>query len=74
MESLSVRFQTIDSQKQLVSMLRNRYEGVTLLGETEPRCPMNLRSVELLGHPRTEGLVEEIKGILGKSNVFWADE
>ncbi|KIO33138.1 hypothetical protein M407DRAFT_18003 [Tulasnella calospora MUT 4182] len=69
MESFSVGLGTTGSQKQLISMLKNRYEG----GETELRCPMNLRSVELRGKPRTEGLVEEIRGILGEANVFWAD-
>ncbi|KIO33137.1 hypothetical protein M407DRAFT_18002 [Tulasnella calospora MUT 4182] len=58
-ESLSLRFQTTESQKQLTSMLRNRYEG----GKAELRCPMNLRFIELRGGPRPEGLVEEIKGI-----------
>ncbi|KIO33136.1 hypothetical protein M407DRAFT_18001 [Tulasnella calospora MUT 4182] len=69
MESFSVGLGTMESQKQLISMLKNRYEG----GETESRCPMNLRSVKLRGEPRTEGLVEEIKGILGEVHVFWAN-
>ncbi|KAG8912249.1 hypothetical protein FRC01_005200 [Tulasnella sp. 417] len=74
LESISVKFQTIGSQKKLISMLRNRYQGATLRGETESTCPLNLRSVELRGQPQTEGLVEEIKGIIGEASVFWADE
>ncbi|KIO33160.1 hypothetical protein M407DRAFT_241168 [Tulasnella calospora MUT 4182] len=73
MESLSVEFKAIESQKELISMLRSRYEGTTQSAETDLRCPMNLRSVELRGQPRTEGLVEEIRGILGEVDVFWAN-
>lgn len=70
MESFSFGFGAMESQKQLISMLRNRYEG----GKTELRCPMNLRSVGLLGElrPGGEGLMEEIKWILGEVDVFWA--
>ncbi|KIO31188.1 hypothetical protein M407DRAFT_19809 [Tulasnella calospora MUT 4182] len=73
LESLSVGLKTMEmeSQKQLISMLKNRYEGANSTGETELRCPMNLRSVELRGEARIEGLAEEIKGILGGVDVFW---
>ncbi|KIO28965.1 hypothetical protein M407DRAFT_21871 [Tulasnella calospora MUT 4182] len=71
MESLRVGFETIESQGRLISILRSRYEEASSRGETELRRPMNLQSVELRGGPRNEGLVEEIKGILGEANVFW---
>ncbi|KIO19669.1 hypothetical protein M407DRAFT_30669 [Tulasnella calospora MUT 4182] len=72
MESLSIGFDTIGSQKEFISMLRNRYEatpGIETIGRS--RCPMSLKSVELRGGPRNEGLVEEIRGILGEVHVFW---
>ncbi|KAG8904744.1 hypothetical protein FRC01_008615 [Tulasnella sp. 417] len=74
LESISVKFQTVGSQKRFISMLRNRYQGATSAGETESTCPLNLRSVELRGEPQTEGLVEEIKEIIGEASVFWADD
>ncbi|KAG8899529.1 hypothetical protein FRC01_010479, partial [Tulasnella sp. 417] len=72
MESISVGFDSIESQREFVSMLRSRYGEATSGNERESRCPMNLRSVELRGRPETEGLVEEIVEILGEANVFWA--
>lgn len=52
-------------------MLRNRYQGVTVAGETGSKCPLKLRSVELRAYNKIKGPVEEIKGILGEVNVFW---
>ncbi|KAG8929317.1 hypothetical protein FRC01_004539 [Tulasnella sp. 417] len=72
MESLSVGLNRVESSMQLISMLRSRYQGATAEGETGLRCPMNLRSVELRGKLNTEGLVEEIREILGEVDVFWA--
>ncbi|KAG8909121.1 hypothetical protein FRC01_007118, partial [Tulasnella sp. 417] len=74
LESLSVTFLAVESQEPLISMLRDRYQGASLQGETESTRPMSLRSVELRGTPRTEGLAEEIKGILGEANVGWVNE
>ncbi|KAG8919399.1 hypothetical protein FRC01_001304 [Tulasnella sp. 417] len=74
LESLTVGFKTVESQERLVSMLRARYQGATSHGETESTRPRSLRSVELRGEPRAVGLVEEIQGILGEANVFWANE
>ncbi|KAG8950008.1 hypothetical protein FRC04_008087 [Tulasnella sp. 424] len=72
LESLSVRFDTVESQRELIALLQSRYGNTASASGTETRCPTNLRSVELRGRPRTEGLVEEIMGILGEANVFWA--
>ncbi|KAG8923991.1 hypothetical protein FRC01_012078 [Tulasnella sp. 417] len=66
MESLSVGLNRNESMLQLIVMLAIRYQGATAEGETGPRCPMNLRSVELRGQLKTEGLVEEIREILGE--------
>ncbi|KIO22937.1 hypothetical protein M407DRAFT_244987, partial [Tulasnella calospora MUT 4182] len=76
MESLSVGFEHPESQRQLIFMLRGRYEEATPRGETGLSRPMSLRSVELRGRPelRAEGLVEEIRRIIGGADVFWADD
>ncbi|KAG8929315.1 hypothetical protein FRC01_004537 [Tulasnella sp. 417] len=73
-ESLSVGLNQIDSDTQFISMLRSRYQGATAEGGTGLRCPMNLKSVELRGQLKTEGLVREIREILGEVDVFWAKE
>ncbi|KAG8974741.1 hypothetical protein FRC05_006901 [Tulasnella sp. 425] len=72
LESLSVKFHTAESQRELIALLQSRYGNTTSASGTETRCPTSLRSVELRGRPITEGLVDEIKGILGEANVFWA--
>ncbi|KAG8974743.1 hypothetical protein FRC05_006903 [Tulasnella sp. 425] len=72
LECLSVGFNTMDPQRELIALLQSRYGNPASPSGTEPRCPTSLRSVELRGQPITEGLVDEIKGILGEVNVFWA--
>ncbi|KIO21383.1 hypothetical protein M407DRAFT_245477 [Tulasnella calospora MUT 4182] len=74
METLSIGFDTIESQEEFIVILRDRYEEATSGTETESRCPVNLKSVELRGRPRAEGLVENIRGILGEVNVFWPSQ
>ncbi|KIO25197.1 hypothetical protein M407DRAFT_25421 [Tulasnella calospora MUT 4182] len=74
LESLSIGFGTIESQEELIAMLRGQYEEATSGNETESRCPVSLKSVELRGRSRAEGLVEKIRGILGEVNVFWDSE
>ncbi|KIO22945.1 hypothetical protein M407DRAFT_27590 [Tulasnella calospora MUT 4182] len=75
MESLSVGFHHLESQKQLIVMLGSRYEQATPRGETGLSRPMSLRSVELRSPPelRTEELVEEIRRIIRGADVFWTN-
>ncbi|KAG8950002.1 hypothetical protein FRC04_008081 [Tulasnella sp. 424] len=72
LESLSVVFYTEESQRCLIALLQSGYGTPSSASRTETRFPTSLRSVELRGQPITEGLVDEIKGILGEVNVFWA--
>ncbi|KIO21313.1 hypothetical protein M407DRAFT_245519 [Tulasnella calospora MUT 4182] len=72
LESLSIGLDTIESQNEFISMLRDRYEATPDIGTIgRSGCPMSLKSIELRGGPRDEGLVEEIREILGEVNVFW---
>ncbi|KIO34228.1 hypothetical protein M407DRAFT_240798 [Tulasnella calospora MUT 4182] len=64
----------MESREQLISMLRSRYGQANSEGEPGLRRPTSLRSVELRGRMRTQGLVEEIMEILGEARVFWANE
>ncbi|KIO16238.1 hypothetical protein M407DRAFT_34118 [Tulasnella calospora MUT 4182] len=73
-ENLSVKFGTIESQEEFIAVLRGRYEEATSGKETESEGPMTLKSVELRGRPRAEGLVEKLRGILVEVNVFWDSE
>ncbi|KAG8903263.1 hypothetical protein FRC01_009259 [Tulasnella sp. 417] len=71
--SLSIDVNTPKSQKEFITMLKARYEEPLTGTEIEPRCPVSLKSVELKGQPRAEGLVEEIIRIIGEVNVFWSN-
>ncbi|KAG8937706.1 hypothetical protein FRC00_001959 [Tulasnella sp. 408] len=72
MESLTIDFDTTESQEEFISMLRSCHGEPS--DEAESRWQaMNLKSVELRGGPIIEGLVEEITRILGEVNVFWRD-
>ncbi|KIO19968.1 hypothetical protein M407DRAFT_245982, partial [Tulasnella calospora MUT 4182] len=56
-------------------MLKNPSEEAIPRCKTGLRGLMSLRSVELRGRPelRVEGLVEEIRRIIGGADVFWAN-
>lgn len=74
MESLTVIFDTVGSEREFISALRSWWGALVSGNKIASKCPASLRSVELRGPPKVEGLVEEIMEILGKVNVFWADE